>query len=169
MLQELRDELEARSLPTAGLKAELVERLEEALGGGDGDGAAAGSCILNPLQSPCLRNNCICFFLIDSVLILLYACTEDAPAEAEAPDAPAAEEPAQEAPAVEEPTPAEPVAVETTAVGMETAEAEEPAAPEVPQPTEGAVATPDVPAVTEAPAPVEAPAAEQVRFICNPM
>lgn len=45
MLQELRDELEARNMPTTGLKAELLERLEEALAGGaeNGEGATPGT------------------------------------------------------------------------------------------------------------------------------
>ncbi len=47
LLQELKEELKALNLPTSGLKAELVARLEEALEGGaaDGDGAAAGMVI----------------------------------------------------------------------------------------------------------------------------
>lgn len=97
--------------------------------------------------------------------MFVRASAEDPPAEAEAPDASAVEEPAQEIPAAEEPAPAEPVAEEAPAVGMETVETEEPAAPEVPQPTEGAVATPDVPSEVGAPAGAEAPVAEQVSHI----
>lgn len=40
-LQELKDELQSRGLDTSGLKAVLVERLEEAIAGGAADGAAA--------------------------------------------------------------------------------------------------------------------------------